>query len=145
MSFVQTPSQAASIGSNSTALAVFWKLMSCACFAGINGVVRHLTAIQSELEAPVLSTAAVNFFQNIFGTLFLLPVIWSMGLHRLKSPHKTLHLIRVVTAVVGLLLWYEAIKRMPLAQAVSLNFTGPIFTTCAAFFFLKEQVSWVRI
>jgi drug/metabolite transporter (DMT)-like permease len=142
---VQTPSQTNSLGSSSTALAIFWKLMSCACFAGINGVVRHLTVIQSELDTPVLSTAAVNFFQNIFGTLFLLPVIYTMGLHRLKSQHKTLHLVRVVTAVLGLLLWYEAIKRMPLAQAVSLNFTGPIFTTGAAFFFLKEHVSIVRI
>ena len=119
--------------------------MSCACFAGINGIVRHLTATQGELEAPMLTTAAVNFFQNIFGTLFLLPVIGSMGLRRLKSPYKTLHLIRVITAVAGLLLWYEAVKRMPLAQAVSLNFTGPIFTTVAAFFFLKEHVSWFRV
>jgi drug/metabolite transporter (DMT)-like permease len=142
---MQTPSQTASVGSTSAALAIFWKLTSCACFAGINGVVRHLTATQGEFETSALSTASVNFFQNIFGTLFLLPVIWSMGLHRLKSPYKILHLVRVVSAVFGLLLWYEAIKRMPLAQAVSLNFTGPIFTTCAAFFFLKEQVSWVRI
>lgn len=145
MSLVQTSPQTVPLGTPSAALAIFWKLMSCACFAGINGVVRHLTAIQGELDAPMLSTASVNFFQNVFGTLFLLPVIWSMGLHRLKSAHKILHLVRVVTAVFGLLLWYEAIKCMPLAQAVSLNFTGPIFTTCAAFFFLKEQISWVRI
>lgn len=145
MSLVQTPSQTASTASSTAVLAILWKLISCACFAGINGVVRHLTTTQGELEAPMLSTAAVNFFQNIFGTLFLLPVICSMGLHRLKSSYKTLHLVRVVTAVLGLLLWYEAIKRMPLAQAVSLNFTGPIFTTCAAFLFLKEQISWVRI
>ncbi|MEY3183291.1 MAG: hypothetical protein RLZ35_1276 [Pseudomonadota bacterium] len=140
MSIVHTPSH-----TYSTALAIFWKLVSCACFAGINGVVRHLTAIQSLSEAPILSTASVNFFQNIFGTLFLLPVIWSMGLHRLKSTNKTLHLVRVVTAVFGLLLWYEAVKQMPLAQAVSLNFTGPIFTTVGAFFLLKEHISWPRV
>ena len=145
MSSVHTSSHTLSRENTSILLAISWKLMSCACFAGINGVVRHLTAIKGMPEAAVLPTSSVNFFQNIFGTLFLLPVIWSMGFHRLKSPHKTLHLIRVVTAVAGLLLWYEAIKRMPLAQAVSLNFTGPIFTTCAAFFFLKEEVSWLRV
>src|SRR3546814_17267657 len=59
------------------------------------------------LEAP-LPVAVITFFQNIFGTLCLLPWLYKYGLGSLRTQHPGLHIFLVSSAVLGVLLCYWA-------------------------------------
>ncbi len=123
----------------------FWKIVSCACFAGINGVVRYCSGGSSDSGIEPLPVNVIMFFQNIFGTLFLLPWVLKPGFKSLKTRHPFLHLIRIMTAVAGVYLWYLSLQAMPIAEGVALTFTGPIFTVIGASLLLQEKISSQRL
>lgn len=122
-----------------------WKILSCAAFAGINGIVRYLSGGAGMGTDNALPTHVILFFQNVLGTLFLLPIIWRSGLHTLTTRHPLLHLVRVITAVLGISLWYLTLKYMPIAEGVALSFTGPVFTIVGASLLLSEKIGIKRI
>ncbi len=124
--------------------AIVWKIVSCLCFALINGLVRYLTGGSCLPVNDPLPPATIVFFQNVFVTLFLVPLIYKGYVNPLKTPYKMLHLVRVTLAVMGVVLWYLSLFYMPITQAVALNFTGPIFTIIGAYFLLKERLGMMR-
>ncbi len=115
----------------------FWKIVACLCFAALNNMIKWLT-----LTLPVETIA---FFQNVFGVLCLLPFFWNKPWQRLQSKRLDLQFWRVIASFTGTFLWYQAIKFMPIGQAVALNFTGPLITVLGASFCLGERLSMVRI
>jgi drug/metabolite transporter (DMT)-like permease len=121
-----------------------WKMLSFACFAGINGVVKYLSGGATESAEFALSIAlptnAILFWQNLFGTLFLLPFLLKSKPTRFIQTHFALHIIRAVAAVLGVGLWYLTLKKMPIAMGVALGFTGPIFTVIGAKLMLGESL-----
>jgi len=121
-----------------------WKIFSMACFAGINGVVRYLSGGAGPEEGPHLPVNVIMFFQNVIGMLFLLPWTLKSELGTLKTAFPVLHFARVLTAVVGVYLWYLSLAVMPIAEGVALSFTGPIFTVIAAWFVLNEGLGLQR-
>jgi len=121
-----------------------WLLVSVACFSGINGIVRHWSGgVDSTVEA--LPVNVMMFFQNIFGTVFLLPWILKAGIESLSTRYAGLHLTRVIAAVAGVYFWYLTLKAMPIAEGVALSFTGPVLTVIAAAFWLREKISFSRM
>jgi len=123
----------------------FWKVVSCACFAVINGIVRYWSGGTGEAGIEVLPVNVMMFFQNVFGALLLLPWLMKFKLREFKIRYPVMHLIRVVTAVGGIYLWYLSLKYMPIAEGVALSFTGPILTVIGARFFLGEKISFQRL
>lgn len=123
----------------------FWKIISCACFAGMNGIVRYWSSGVSDDTLVTLPVNVMIFFQNAFGTALLLPWILKLGVKNLITRHPALHCIRVVTAVLGIYLWYLALQKMPITESVALNFTGPIFTVIGAWILLHEKLNWQRL
>jgi drug/metabolite transporter (DMT)-like permease len=85
------------------------------------------------------------FYQNLFGAFFILPWFWRGGLKSLKTNAPLLQSFRVISAAIGVLLWYWALAQMPIAQAVALSFTGPIFTVLGARLALHEPLSVLRL
>ncbi|MBT5540302.1 MAG: DMT family transporter, partial [Alphaproteobacteria bacterium] len=122
-----------------------WKVLACACFAAINGMVRYLTSDISGDPGFQLPSYVVVFLQNIFGTLFLLPFVIKKGIHSIKTSFPGLESIRVLFSVFGLILWYASLAHMQIAEAVALAFTGPIITIIASRFCLKESLSPLRL
>lgn len=120
----------------------FWKVASCGFFAATNGVVRHISNGEN-----CMSSYEILFFQNIFGLLFLMPLFIKSGAS-FKTQQFGRYSLRAALAFMGVILWYMALKYMPLVQAVALNFLGPVFTILFARFFLGEslpQVRWIAI
>ena len=95
-------------------------------------------AIRSAAEE--LDPLQITFFRNFFALLFMLPWLWQVGAAGLKTAHPGLHLWRAVIGLAAMCLWFYSIALLPLAEAVALNFTVPMFATLGAAIFLGEIV-----
>lgn len=126
---------------------IFWKILSCGCFAGINVLVRFLSGGSPLPIVTPLPVYTIMFFQNIIGVMVISSWFWhSKGINP-KNFIKTspwLHLLRVLTATIGIGLWYISLRCMPITEVVALSLIGPIITTVGAIFFLKEHFNLQR-
>ena len=101
-------------------------------FALMNTLVRLATA-----ELPPLEVA---FFRNLFAVASMLPWMLSSGFSGFYTRHLGLHLARAVVGVVSMALWFTSLALVPLADAVALNFTMPLFIVAGAAIILGEKV-----
>lgn len=93
------------------------------------------------LTARELSPLEIAFFRNLFAFLFLLPWAWRVGVvTSLRTAHRGRHVIRALVGLLAMLTWFTAVAMLPMAQAVALNFTAPLFATIGAALFLGETV-----
>ena len=111
-------------------------LVSCAAlmFASMGVLIRF--------ASHQLPNESIVFFRNLFGLLVLLPLVWRRGVsHSLKTDHLLLHLVRSLFGLAAMYCFFYALAYLPLASAVLLNFTAPLFIPFIAMVWLKESVS----
>jgi len=84
------------------------------------------------------------FYRSIFGFLLILVVTWGNRLS-LKTQHLKLHLSRSVFGFLALTMFFYAITHLPLATAVTLNYTSPLFLALFTTLWLREKVRQVLI
>ncbi len=109
-----------------------------------------LMAIFIRLASAATPTWEIAFFRVLFGFLILLALlVWP-----LRNQHKPLqafvasvhtsqlmrYVIRCAIGVAAMFCGFWAIGHLPLAQAISLNYSSPIFVTIAAILMLGERV-----
>lgn len=126
---------------------IYWKILSCGCFAGINVVVRFMSGGSPIFVSKPLPIYSIMFFQHMIGMLIISAWMWSANeLHfdDFRTTKPWLHFLRVVTAAIGIGLFYLSLKYIPVTQAVALSITTPIITTIGAVVFLKETFNLPR-
>ena len=106
------------------------------CFAFMNVFVREA----SEELHPV----QIAFFRNLFALVFMLPWLMRVGTSGLRTERMGLHIWRAVVGLLAMFTWFTAVALNPLADAVALNFTLPLFATAGAAMFLPEKVGLRR-
>jgi drug/metabolite transporter (DMT)-like permease len=99
-----------------------------------------LMALTIRLASKTLHTYEIAFFRNFFGLLALLPLLHRSGMGVLRTKQLPRYLLRSAIGVVSMLCGFWAIGHLPLAQAISLSYSTPLFVTIAAAIFLHEQV-----
>jgi drug/metabolite transporter (DMT)-like permease len=99
-----------------------------------------LMTITIRLASETLHTFEIAFFRNFFGLVAALPLLLRHGPDLLKTTQWPRYLFRCAIGVVSMLCGFWAIGHLPLAQAVALSYSTPIFVTIAAVIFLHEQV-----
>lgn len=99
-----------------------------------------LMTIAIRLASETLHTFEIAFFRNFFGLIAALPLLLRHGPDLLKTTQLPRYLFRCAIGVVSMLCGFWAIGHLPLAQAVALSYSTPIFVTIAAVVFLHEQV-----
>ncbi len=102
------------------------------CFSVMNLLVR--------LAARDLSPIEIAFFRNLFAFLFMVPWALKMGPSSLRTAHLGTHVLRAVVGLSAMLCWFTAVALLPMADAVALNFTAPLFSTVGAALILHEVV-----
>ena len=102
------------------------------CFSIMNVLIR--------IAAEEVEPAEIAFFRNLFALLFLLPLVARHGFAELRTRHLGLHVVRSIIGLAAVLCWFPSVARLPLAEAVALNFTVPLFATAGAAIFLGEVV-----
>ncbi len=107
-------------------------------FAGVGVGVRGLAdGGMSEVE--------IVFFRALFGVFVLLPWLLKVGRSGLRTKKLGWHGLRSILMCVGMIFWFAAIARLPLAEAVALHFTLPLFLVVYAWIFLREKVLLSRL
>lgn len=116
---------------------ILWMMATGVLFVAVTGIVRHLGTDMSPVQAA--------FIRYLFGLILLLPVFIRMG-SLLRAPSVLgLHAARGVIHGIGVMLWFFAMARIPIAEVTALGFTAPIFTTLGAALFLGERLHLYRI
>ncbi|GAB3334157.1 DMT family transporter [Marilutibacter aestuarii] len=100
--------------------------------------------IMIRLASETLHTFEVAFFRNFFGLLATAPLLIRHGTGILRTDQLPRYLFRCLVGVVSMFCGFWAIGHLPLAQAVSLSYSSPLFVTIFAVFWLGEQVRMRR-
>ncbi|MBO9717703.1 MAG: DMT family transporter [Pseudoxanthomonas sp.] len=99
-----------------------------------------LMAVAIRLASATLHTFEVAFFRNFFGLLAALPLLLRHGPGLLRTTQFPRYLFRCLVGICSMLAGFWAIGHLPLAQAVALSYSTPLFATIAAAALLGEQV-----
>jgi len=101
-------------------------------FASMGALIRVVSA-----DMP---NEQIVFFRNLFGLLILLPIVWQRGERIvLKTAYPGLLLVRSLFGLAAMYCFFYALSVLPLADAVLLNFTAPLFIPFVALLWLGER------
>ena len=96
--------------------------------------------ITIRLASETLHTFQVAFFRCFFGMLATAPLVYRHGPGLLRTRQLPRYVVRCLIGTLSMLCGFWAIGNLPLAQAVSLSYSTPLFVTIAAVLWLGEQV-----
>jgi len=99
-----------------------------------------LMAVAIRYATRYVPTQEVAFFRNAFGLLALLPMLLRPGHAPLKTQQLPRYFVRSAIGLGSMLCAFWALGHLPLAQAVSLSYSTPLFVTIAAVLWLGETV-----
>jgi drug/metabolite transporter (DMT)-like permease len=109
-----------------------YMIAATALFATMGAMVKHVSA-----ELP---NEMVAFFRSAIGFLVLLPLM----LHQrptLRTQRPLGHVLRSLAGLGSMYCFFYAVARLPLAEAVLLNYSAPLFIPFIATLWLKEPMS----
>lgn len=109
-----------------------WMTLASGAFSVMTALIRP--------AAEEVHPFEIVFFRILFGLILLSPFIFRQGLGALRTTKLKLHLLRAACFLGAMLCWFSAIPNVTLVDAISLNFTAPIFITILAALVLREQV-----
>jgi drug/metabolite transporter (DMT)-like permease len=92
-----------------------------------------------KLGAEQFSAAELVFWRGFLATLLLGGYILARGLP-LATPHARTHIVRGISGFVSLVMYFYAISMIPLAAAVTLNYTSPLFLALLLVLWVGEPV-----
>lgn len=113
-------------------LAVGFMVASAAMFAAM--------AVMIRLASAELHAFEIAFFRNFFGLVFAVPLLLRHGTGILKTDKLHLYLGRCLIGILSMLCGFWAIVHLPLAKAVTISYSTPLFVTILAVLFLGEVV-----
>ena len=118
-------------------------------WVALSGVLFALLNVFTLIPAQHLNPYVMAFLRYFFGALFLVPIVFRLGLYRsLHTNRLGLHISRGAIHTAGMMLWFVALPLTTLAEITALGFTGPIFVTIGAALFLGEDVRlrrWIAV
>lgn len=117
----------------SLALGALYIVLGELCFASMGVGIR--------LVSGELDNTMIVFARNILGLALLLPWLAHRGLGKLATTVPGLHLVRAGAGVAAMYCFFYAIAAMPLAEAMLLKLTAPIFMPIIAVLWLHERVT----
>lgn len=111
-------------------MGALWMLVAGAMFATMG--------VFAKLAAPEFSSAELVFYRSLFGMVSLGTLALGRG-WPLATAHWRLHVMRGTAGVVSLGLYFYCIGHLPLATAVTLNYTSPLFLAIITAVMLHER------
>ena len=110
----------------------FWMIVSCLLFACMGVCVK--------LASSDFSTGEIVFWRGFVSVLMMTGLAFSSGI-ALRTPHWRMHLSRSLSGSTALVCYFFAIGALPLATAVTLNYTSPLFVALLLGLFFHERLN----
>jgi drug/metabolite transporter (DMT)-like permease len=120
-----------------TARGILWALFAMVAFATVPIAVRFIT--------PHLPAAEAVMLRNFLAVGLMIPWALAVGWRGLKPKRFDLHLLRGTFNGTGMILWFWGLGLIPIADAVALQYTLPLFALLLAVMFLGERVGPRRV
>ncbi|WP_268866758.1 DMT family transporter [Methylobacillus arboreus] len=111
-------------------LGSLWMLVAAFFFA--------IMGVLVKLGAEKFGSAELVFYRSLFGLLFIIFVARYRQVS-LKTRLINTHMKRAILGFASLICFFFAISELPLATAVTLNYTSPLFLAMAMPFMLHEK------
>ena len=87
----------------------------------------------------------IVFWRSLFGVLVLAPSIMRIGVSVLKSDRLGMHFLRSITGFGAMIGIFYSVAHIPLAQAMAVNYSGPLFASLGAVLLFGEKVHARRV
>jgi len=117
---------------DSPRVAVIWMLFGSFCFGTMNALVKWTSDHADVWMIIMVRSAVIAFGVATFAA--------SRGIS-LKINDKRTMLLRCSVGLLAMFLYFTALGRIPIGQAVTLQYTGPIFVALLSGRILSERVS----
>ncbi|SNR70267.1 EamA-like transporter family protein [Methylobacillus rhizosphaerae] len=91
-----------------------------------------------KLGAEKFGSAELVFYRSLFGLVFI-TIMTRYYKVTLKTPLIRTHMKRAILGFISLLCFFFSISELPLATAITLNYTSPLFLAMAIPFMLHEK------
>lgn len=111
-------------------LGSYWMLLAGIGFAIMGAFVKA--------GAARFSTGELVFYRSLFGFVSIALLVWWQG-KPLRTPHLQMQLRRAGVGFSALLLFFYAIAHLPLATAITLNYTSPMFLALLSPWLLQQE------
>lgn len=115
----------------------------------IRGILAMLCAVFGFAVADTLAkwfgqegfaSPQIVFFRYLFGLIPVGIFVWVSGLSALRTRRPLAHALRAVLLFVALTCFFAGLRYLPLAEAIAIAFTAPLFTTALSQPVLGERV-----
>jgi len=116
---------------------VCWMVASSFLFVAMTGIVRYLGSSIPAIEAA--------FIRYAFGLLLILPLLIRHWPKQTSRKVFGLYSARALVHGVGVMLWFFAMARIPIAEVTAIGYVSPVFVTIGAALFLGEKLRVRRI
>ena len=116
---------------------IIWMLISGAFFVAVTVIVRYLGSNLPAVEAA--------FIRYAFGLLLITPVLLRMRSGFIARSTMKLYVARGLLHGAGVMLWFFAMARIPVADVVAVGLAAPLFIIAGAAIFLKEDLPKSKI
>ncbi|MDG4647474.1 DMT family transporter [Roseibacterium sp. SDUM158017] len=137
----ETPSisdkAAASAPGSRPVIGVFWMLVTGLCFVAVTATVK--------MVGDDVPAAQAAFLRYVLGLVFLVPMIPAMRAATLTPRVLKLFGLRGAAHALGVISWFYAMTRIPIAEVTAMNYLNPVYVTVLAVIVLGERISARRI
>lgn len=120
--------------------AIYYAVLTCFLVSVLIAIVRHLSSH--------FHIFFIVMMRNFFAFTLFIPLMIKSRQHLFRTQKLHLHFARNLNGLIAMLIWFYTITLIPLSEAVAITFMGPIVTTIAAMWLLKEKIharSWIAL
>lgn len=107
----------------------------------VAGFLFAIMGVFVKLGSAYFSSAELVFYRSVIGLVVIYAIVRVQRLP-LATAHISKHLWRGLSGFFALLLFFHAISVLPLATAITLNYTSPMFLALLLTLILKEKTHW---
>jgi drug/metabolite transporter (DMT)-like permease len=114
-------------------------MMACAglTIALLWAVLRHASGFMHPLY--------IVFWRSLFGVLILVPWMVRQGPTVMRTSRMGTHFLRSITGFGAMIGIFYSVAHIPLAQAMAVNYSGPLFATLGAVLLFGEAIKARRV
>jgi drug/metabolite transporter (DMT)-like permease len=113
--------------------------VAMAILPGMDAIAKYMSTFEA------MSPGQVTFYRFFFQMLLTLPLLVTVaGKDAFRARRPWMNLLRGVLHAAATLLFFTAVKYMPLADVFAIYFVEPFMLTAMSALFLGEKVGWRR-